>query len=722
MDKIIAFGIVCDKKTSISLLHASHRVSINGFTAHVNIEAEYINESQHKTDAKFVFPVEEDSAVYKFEATIADVHLVAKAKDKDVAQTEYKEAVEKGQSTILLRETRTSGDIFEYSLGNIPPKQKINLQICLVTELTCEVDGAVRFYMPFVLNPRYGLTPRDESYHNTPKPQQFSFESTIQWNLPIKDVKSENSIRVEYQKNRSFAIVRLTEKFNFEKDLLLRIYYEDVEKPQVIFEKGDSQAKGMFSKDVMMINLFPKLPQVKDSAANDYIFFIDCSGSMNGDKFETAKDTLLLFLKSLPLGSSFNVIAFNNYSEVLFKGGSREYNEDSLNEAMKFLCNLYAAGGTELLNAIKFLSNTKSFNGRYREAFLITDGEVYNTNDILQVVKLQANNTRYFVVGIGSGVSTELVKGIARAGRGQAEFAMSNDNLKSKVIRLLKLSMQPFLSSVYISAKDAGNNMMSFVSVPETIPSIFTDEKQIIYLIFQEFTSNNQKFTFNLGGKIGQTDFSLDFDSCLQNQNGDKNIIHLLCMRKKIQELELKEDLNRYDSIKQEIIDLATSANMMSRYTSFIGAEKSYKVNIATRETMATKSDVEKFPGRHPSDLRSSWNFENNDRLKSLLLLQNFYGYWDLNESLAMVLRQPFDQLKQQNPAVNENIWATILVIVFLRERLASQKCEWELIVDKARRWLRSQTTDALKVEQLTREASQLLKQKHSSRYEHQLM
>ncbi|GAB1605113.1 von Willebrand factor A domain-containing protein 5A-like isoform X3 [Argonauta hians] len=766
----IIFGIICEKKTNVSLLYATHNISIDGFTAHVNIEAEYINESQHKTDAKFVFPVEEDSAVYKFEATIGDVHLVAKAKDKDVAQTEYKEAVEKGQSAILLRETSTSGDIFEYSLGNIPPKQKINLQICLVTELTCEVDGAVKFYMPFVLNPRYGLAPKDEKYQNAPKPKEFTFMASINWTHQIKDIKSEHPIKVEYQDNKMHAIVKMAKAFDFEKDLLLHIYYEDVEKPQVIFEKGDSQAKGMFPKDIMMINLFPKLPQGNDSQANDYIFVIDRSGSMNGEKIEAAKDTLLLFLKSLPLGSYFNVISFNNRFEFLFEDGSQEYNEDSLNKAIKFQKNLDASGGTEIFEALKSLSSKKLIENLHRQVFLITDGEVYNTKDVINLVKSQASNSRYFTIGIGSGASTELVKGIARAGNGKAEFVMTNDNLKSKVIRLLKLSMQQFVSHAKISAKDADSNKeFDFNSVPEKIPCIFTEETFILYLNFQQFESSCQKIKLNLFGKIGNSDFSLDFETNLLDRGKKENTIHRLCVRKKIQELEINEDVGKGDEIKSEIVELGTTANLVSRYTSFIGVDNAHFMDPMplgapmqnmcmpmvqafmasppacmpmpaaclamprARKTMqlacmpmkavcavspvrdetyeclldTEEDEMDSFESPHNSGSK------HKDILTSLVDLQTFAGFWNLDDNLAQAVNISLKDLNSEIPlSIQGNVWATAVVIVVLREKLASQRCEWELMENKAKMWLESQKIQALNSKELLEKAAIFIKNK----------
>ena len=42
-------------------------------------------------------------------------------------------------------------------------------------------------------------------------------------------------------------------------------------------------------------------------------------GSMTGKSIEAAKQTLLLFLKSLPMGSAFNVVSFGSTYEFLFQ-------------------------------------------------------------------------------------------------------------------------------------------------------------------------------------------------------------------------------------------------------------------------------------------------------------------------------------------------------------------------------------------------------------------
>ena len=60
-----------------------------------------------------------------------------------------------------------------------------------------------------------------------------------------------------------------------------------------------------------------------------FIFIVDRSGSMSGSKMETTKDALILFLKSLPTGSRFEIINFGTDYDMMSKSKEGFQYDDS---------------------------------------------------------------------------------------------------------------------------------------------------------------------------------------------------------------------------------------------------------------------------------------------------------------------------------------------------------------------------------------------------------
>lgn len=71
------------------------------------------------------------------------------------AEQEYEDALVEGREAFLLERQSETSDIFSCSLGNLPPGGEATLKLRYVQALAPEPDGAVRFILPAVLNPRY---------------------------------------------------------------------------------------------------------------------------------------------------------------------------------------------------------------------------------------------------------------------------------------------------------------------------------------------------------------------------------------------------------------------------------------------------------------------------------------------------------------------------------------------------------------------------------------
>jgi hypothetical protein len=183
---------------------------------------------------------------------------------------------------------------------------------------------------------------------------------------------------------------------------------------------------------------------------NEFVFVVDCSGSMSGQKIRHARDCLKIFIRSLPPDSFFNVVRFGTRFECLFTQSSI-YNEENVRIALVLAESMQAnLGGTELYGPLDHIYKQPLYGRGTRQIFVLTDGEVDNTD---QVVGLAASNqakNRVFTLGIGSGADAGLVEGLANTTGGRADFVTSNEDLSGKVIPQLETSLSPSLNEVEI--------------------------------------------------------------------------------------------------------------------------------------------------------------------------------------------------------------------------------------------------------------------------------
>lgn len=86
----------------------------------------------------------------------------------------------------------------------------------------------------------------------------------------------------------------------------------------------------------------------------------------------SVKETLQIFLRSIPEGTLFNIVGFGTNTKSLF-GQSREYNEQSLATAVAFVEKMFAnLGGTNIIKPLMEIFSTAPKPGIPRQLFLMT--------------------------------------------------------------------------------------------------------------------------------------------------------------------------------------------------------------------------------------------------------------------------------------------------------------------------------------------------------------
>mmetsp|Transcript_48586 Transcript_48586/g.35760 ORF Transcript_48586/g.35760 Transcript_48586/m.35760 type:complete len:162 (-) Transcript_48586:1382-1867(-) len=126
--------------------------------------------------------------------------------------------------------------------------------------------------------------------------------------------------------------------------------------------------------------------EMKEVPKSEFIFVIDRSGSMLGQRIQLAIEALTLLIHSLPFGSKFNVVSFGSDHKFMFPK-SVDYTEENVEAADKMLAKFDAEmGGTEIFNPLKDVFAQEQFPGLQKTVFLLTDGGVANTSDVIELI------------------------------------------------------------------------------------------------------------------------------------------------------------------------------------------------------------------------------------------------------------------------------------------------------------------------------------------------
>jgi len=162
---------------------------------------------------------------------------------------------------------------------------------------------------------------------------------------------------------------------------------------------------GKGSKAVML-TFFPNLEFAESKT--ELFFVVDRSGSMQS-KVKELREAMQLFMRSLPVDCYFNIIGFGSSHQKLFPN-SKRYNDESLGLATKHISTLGAdLGGTEIYQPLNAVFQMPVIPGYSRQVFVLTDGQVRNTEDVIELVRKNNIKSRVFCLGIGDSVSHHLV-------------------------------------------------------------------------------------------------------------------------------------------------------------------------------------------------------------------------------------------------------------------------------------------------------------------------
>ena len=551
------------------------------------IEQVYKNNTKDVLEVGYTFPIVETATVVGFEINVGDKVLKGKCKEKGEAKKEYQKNIVKGNSAYMMEQE--TANIFKISVGKIDRDEEVTVKIQYIDKFEI-IDNKIQVLMPTLVTPRYKSNITDKLVYG-------KVDYTIDFNINISKSLNRKSIYcpshkinvIDEDKTERVEVLN----YDLSKDFKLQIELKNELSSNAITSKTRDE------NDMIYLSFMPEILDSYEDSEKEYLFIIDVSGSMMGEKLDETKRAVIECLKQLDVGDKFNIIPFESEFEAM-NIKSIEYNEENMKKAIRYINKLQPLGGTEILNPIKFALYEKD---KDKIVLLFTDGQVGNEDEIIKFVENNVNRSRIFPFGIDTNVNSSFIKQLAKAGNGKAELIQPNEKIDDKIIRTFARIQTPLLEELTI---DYGNN--------KVIDEIREEKCLFNYEFFNIFAKIEKlQDDIQLKGKILDKEYVWKINKeSINNTDVDLEVLFAKQEMDRIEEyIRNTYDNERIENYKKMIIELSEKYNINSKYTSFITVYERQDKLLEVPKYQETKLSEKFF---REALINGAWNLKMSDR------------------------------------------------------------------------------------------------------------
>ena len=325
---------------------------------------------------------------------------------------------------------------------------------------------------------------------------------------------------------------------------------------------------------------------------------------MSGTAIKIASKGLKLFLQSLPANSYYQIIGFGSIYRT-YDETPKEYNQQNIKRSLEIIDNLRAdLGGTNIYDPLNYIYNSHELHDKIklpRKIFLLTDGEIEDKHQTLDLI--YKNSSKYFIysIGIGNYFDEDLIKNAGIIGKGSYHFCKELETINSTIVKAIRNSIMPYCENLNIKSSLDNENLIKNESVPDIIV-----DNQIInlnYIINDENNNHNNKINVEINFLLNNAKIDKKYEiASLKLPDGEE-----------LSKLIINNYLNKSNIDEKEKIKLSLKYQIFSKNTSlFAEIELSDKITEEMKKEIMGKNE-----SSHPMMNKQNWNQTINDDLFS---------------------------------------------------------------------------------------------------------
>jgi len=445
--------------------------AINGRLLSMLIVQSFKNASMKNTEITYTFPIPFGAVLLGVEVNINGRKLMGIVTSKEEAMDTYEQAISDGDSAVLIE--RNEDFTFTLALGNLLPDETCAISIRYAQVLTIS-HGQMRMILPTAIAPRYGnpLTQTTLSPHQITEEDitaEYPFEVTVKIFGELADSNiASPSHATRYAREAGYTEISLARDAVMDRDFVLIL--SELQNTSVGIAAVDAAEQGQFA---VMANFNPQVEGVGAQPIAVKVL-LDCSGSMAGESIEAAKRALTELVQVLNFEDRYSLSKFGSTYEHRSRGMWRA-SKQAQASALRWLEEVESdMGGTEMEKALA--STLALAQGEKIDVLLVTDGEIYGIDAVIEVAKMAGQ--RIFVIAIGSSPAESNLERIANATDGVCDFIAPGEGVHPAILRMYARLRLPRISRLALDVPESWRG----IAMGELPTFVYSDDSVTTFL------------------------------------------------------------------------------------------------------------------------------------------------------------------------------------------------------------------------------------------------
>ena len=501
--------------------------NINEIYATTEITQYFINKLDNPIELIISFPIKEEISLNKFIIKIGEKTVSSKIMEKKEAEQKYKDSLNEGNNPFL-GSLGNEEKSFSINIGNINPKEKVTLKAFFIQNI-----GTQDMSYEFIIMEKYPTFHYKELFIDDPRNKIIKANFIIETQSKItrliapffdemaekkstyevifgKDYKKAEIFYIKNpddQQNKDVIDPRYGKEFGYPGKVNEPTYLtsfsilfrtQNMNKPTLYYQFNPElkeisySINYVYSSEKLKNIPIPEIPdqdnkisyysKYENNLINEtpslFIFLVDQSGSMDGEPIKLVKQSLLIFVQSLPPGSYFQLIGFGSTFKK-YNEKPIEYNTKNVEEIKNIIYKLDADfGGTNINAPLKSIYDDNSYSeiNLNRHIFLLTDGQVNDRDGCIKLITENNNKFRLHSFGIGNDFDKYFIERSGKLGKGSFFFIDDVEGISPIIIKALNSCLRPYLIDIHFNFQNYKKQIQSNITSCDTDEFVNQDE------------------------------------------------------------------------------------------------------------------------------------------------------------------------------------------------------------------------------------------------------